>query len=224
MSSTPDTVSVVTIVAGGWSAANCDLKKLRGRVIAVNDAARFLPRHCDIVVSMDRLWTEARWKWLVKREAPTWIRASALQNIPTAELEKAVHVNRWLIRFCCDHQSTLLVDRDEYSEPTLNGTNTGMCALNLAYQLRPKTIYLIGFDMNRSPQGRAYWHANYPWASYNGATSNGKYMDWAQQFDVAAEQCKRANIEVLNVSKTSSITAFRRITPAEYACGKSWSA
>jgi hypothetical protein len=207
----------ITIVAGGWSALHLNLAKLRRPIIAVNDAARFLPIYPDIVVSMDRLWTENRWKWLAKREGITWIRASALQKIPIAEMEKAHQVNKWLTRFCCDHQAVRMIDRDEYSEPSLNGTNSGMCAMNLAYQMQPEKVYLVGFDMNRSPQGRPYWHAPYPWASYLGATSDGKYEAWAQQFDVAAEQFKAAGIRVFNVSESSAITSFKKIKPAEYA-------
>lgn len=209
----------ITIVGGGWSALHLNLARLRRPILAVNDAARMLPVNPDIVVSMDRLWTEHRWKWLRKRAALTWIRASALQNIPTAELEPAVHADKWLHRFACDNESTMMVEHDDYSEATLNGTNSGMCALNLAYQMRPELVYLVGFDMNRSPQGRAYWHSAYPWASYNGATGNTKYADWATQFDTAALQFKEAGITVLNVSESSAIKAFRKIKPKQYSNG-----
>lgn len=207
----------ITVVGGGWSALHLRLAKLRRPIIAVNDAACFLPIYADIVVSMDRLWTESRWKWLARREGPTWIRASALQNIPLPELEKAQNINRWLTRFACDNESSMMIERDEYSQASLNGTNSGMCAVNLAYQMRPDKVYLVGFDMNRSPQGRPYWHAPYPWTHHAGATSNGKYADWATQFETIAAQFRAAGIRVFNVSETSAITAFKKIKPAEYA-------
>jgi hypothetical protein len=48
------------VVAGGWSVSQVDLSRIPGTIIAINDSAIHLPRF-DIVVSMDRLWTEHRW-------------------------------------------------------------------------------------------------------------------------------------------------------------------
>lgn len=97
----------------------------------------------------------------------------------------------------------------------LNGTSSGMCAMNLAYQMflaTPKShraIYLFGFDCNRSPDGRAYWHEPYPWAP-KGATSSGKYRQWAAEYGDVARQFAAAGIQVFNMSATSAITAFAR--------------
>lgn len=97
-----------------------------------------------------------------------------------------------------------------------NGTSSGMCALNLAWQMffsEPKDekhiLYLFGFDCNRSPDGRAYWHEPYPWAP-KGATSSGKYRQWAAEYGDVARQFAAAGIQVFNMSATSAITAFAR--------------
>jgi hypothetical protein len=150
---------------------------------------------------MDRLWTEYRWPELVKRGMPAWIRRAALQNIKESW--------PWLHRFECDHTSV------ELSETcgVLNGPNSGFCALNLAYQMRPRRIYLVGFDMVRGPKGEVYWFKPYPWAKPGGATSNGTYAEWSHQFGGAAKKCKAAGIEVFNVSRASAIDAFTRLCP-----------
>lgn len=198
---------IITVVGGGWSVRDVALEHICGQIIGVNDAAYCLPS-VDIVVSMDRLWTEHRWRWLCKRAAQTWLRRSAIQNLDTHQEVAA----GWLHIFECDHEST------EFSsvDGRLNGTNSGMCSLNLAWQMRPACIYLLGFDMCRDAKGRASWHPPYSWTQASGATSNGKYAVWAKQFEDAALRFDSIGCEVWNVSPASAITAFRKMTPAEY--------
>lgn len=189
----------VSIIGGGWSARELDLSRLPGTIIAVNDSAIYA--RCDLVLSMDRPWTEYRWPELVKRGMPAWIRRAALQNIKESW--------PWLHRFECDDTSVELSETPGF----LNGTNSGFCALNLAYQMRPLRIYLVGFDMVRGSKGEVYWFKPYPWAKPGGATSNETYAKWSRQFGSAAKKCKAAGIEVFNVSRTSAIGAFTRVPP-----------
>lgn len=196
--------SDVTIIASGWSVRNVAIDRTCGVVIGVNDAAIRAPR-IDRIVSMDRLWTEYRWEGLRELKLPTWLRRSAVQNVPRAEHWPALSV------FDCDNESSdFSTDRTR-----LNGTNSGFCALNLAYQMRPARVFLLGFDMNRDKFGRAYWHDTYPWAA-NGGTKQGKYETWAGQFKAAARAFADASIDVFNVSPASAIPVFPKITPAQY--------
>jgi hypothetical protein len=197
----------ISIVAGGWSVRDISLDRLCGQIIAVNDAACNLP-FVDIVVSMDRLWAEHRWSWLCRRASRTWLRRSAVQNIDAAWETAA----GWLQIFECDHESTRF--SDEHGR--LNGPHSGYCALNLAYQLRPSRLYLLGFDMCRDSSGRASWHPPYSWTQRSGATSNGKYSAWAKQFTEAAARFADIGCDVFNVSPASAITAFEKMTPHEY--------
>lgn len=197
-------VDTVSVVAGGWSVGKVDRERIPGLIIGVNDAAVHLP-HCDIAVSMDRLWTEYRWAQILGRLA--WIRRSAIKN----------RHDRWdgLTIFECDHTSAVFTEEQD----RLNGTNSGLCGLNLAYRMKPRRIVLWGFDMRRAEDGRSYWFDPYPWAP-QGATKPGKYQEWAGQFHQAAETCKAAGIEVLNASPQSAIRVFRKVDPSEvYACG-----
>lgn len=191
---------IISVVGGGWSFRDVATRPLPGLVIGVNDSAVHLDR-CDIALTMDRLWAEYRAGELQRRGLRSFVRRSAMKNL-----------SPWpnLTVFDCDNESTEMSD----VAGILNGTNSGMCALNLAYQLRPKRIFLFGFDMSRGPAGEPYWFANYPWAPA-GATPNGRYAAWAKQFHPVAEACRRVGIEVLNVSPLSAVEAFRRIAPAE---------
>jgi hypothetical protein len=181
---------VVSVVAGGWSVSEVDLGRLPGLVVGVNEAAVLVPL-ADVAVSMDRLWAEHRWQRLV-----------AARNVPA-----------WpaLLRFTCDHTSTRLA-----SEPgVLNGTNSGLCAVNLAYQLRPATLVLWGFDLQRGPRGEPYWYPPYEWANPAKASSPGRLKAWAREYGVAAEQLRDAGVEVLNASPRSLLDQFRRVRPEE---------
>lgn len=185
----------ITILAGGWSAGLLDLTRLPGFVIGVNDSV--IHARCDHAVSMDRLWTEHRAEHLAFCNVPAHIRAAALKNVtPWPALE----------RFECDHKSAV------FSEVPgiLNGTNSGLCAFNLAYQVRPKRIFLVGFDMQRGPGGESHWFEDYPWAP-GGATKAGKYREWAEEFHLAGGKCHAAGIEVINVGERSLIDAFPKI-------------
>lgn len=202
----------ITIIGGGWSVLNVALDRLCGEVIAVNDAAILAP-HWHHAISMDRLWAENRIDQLVLRSTETspprkiWLRRSALQNITNY-----VKGWPWVQSFECDHTTSIF----SATPGRFNGTNTGACALNLAWQLRPQRVFLLGFDMNRDAHGRAYWYPAYPWSSNNGATTNGKYLSWAQQFKGAASAFRRIGCEVFNVSPASAIEAFPKMSPAQY--------
>ncbi|HEY6020125.1 MAG TPA: hypothetical protein VIY48_09550, partial [Candidatus Paceibacterota bacterium] len=186
----------VSVVAGGWSVKAVDLTKIPGMIIGINEAALLLPR-CDVCVSMDRLWTEARWKQLCERKMMTYLRPAAVINIPDTNRD-------WCNIFQCDHTTS------EFSlEPgILNGTNSGQCGFNLAYQIRPTAIYLFGFDMRKGPGGEAHWYDPYTWVKKGGGTTEGKFREWSKQFKRAAEQCAEAGIAVFNCSTRSAINAF----------------
>lgn len=200
-----DTISVL---GGGWSAGLIDRRRLPGLVIAVNDSALKAP--CRIAVTMDRLWSEARIGTLRAlyvhgQLEEAYIRAAAGKNLILDPKRDA-----FVTLFENDHTSVDLAEQ----AGTLNGTNSGVCAINLAYQKRPGRIVLFGFDMNRSPEGRAYWYDDYPW-SPGGATKAGKYRVWASEMALIAKACAAAGVKVFNASPTSEISAFPKIDPKE---------
>lgn len=184
-SSPPEDVS---IIGGGWSAKNIDLANLPGLIICVNDAAMHAPR-CDVIVSMDRLWLENRWAALEYLQLPTFVRLSAMYNmLPNLKRE-------WVNPFENRHE------RSEFgSHPcTLHGPNSGQCALNLGWILRPRRIHLVGFDMGRAKDGESYWFPAYSWAREGGATSNKRYAEWATSWKHGLQQCRDAGIEVIRL-------------------------
>lgn len=203
-----DTISVI---GGGFSFLEVDQRKVPGYKIGCNDAALLMAGGVDDAVSMDRLWSENRWNTLCLRLKGTWLRRSAVQNIDWADRER-----KWLRIFECDNESVKFSETPD----TLNGTNTGTCALNLAYLLRPRELFLFAFDMCKPATGSPYWYPPYPWAAPTGGTSNGKYKSWAAEFNSIALAFASIGTKVINVSSVSKITCFNRVSPKDIGVGK----
>lgn len=186
----------VFVIAGGWSVSQYDLRGLRARgyVIGVNDSA--LHADVDLALSMDRLWIEHRHAEMLNRRIPMLLREGAAKS-----------VRYGFDVFECDHTSNMMSKKPR----VLNGTNSGMCAINCAFQLEPERVFLLGFDMCRGPNDEPYWYPPYSWAE-KGATKPGKYVEWAKQFDGIAKQFEREGIAVFNVTNRSAITSFERIS------------
>lgn len=194
----------VSIVAGGWSFEGVDHAKLPGIVIAINDSGIWLNKLPDYILSMDRLWTEGRWERLCGLSIQTYLRRDACKNVLAG--------NRpWCRQFNCDIRNQTF--SSEYL--TLNGDNSGTCGLNLSWQMKPKELFLFGFDMCRSPDGKPYWYPPYAWASSRGGTSGGKYKAWAKRMKAAADQFAAIGTRVFNVSPKSAIECFEKVSAKE---------
>jgi hypothetical protein len=200
--SAPRRPDEVTVVFGGWSATRVALDLLPGHVIGVNESALALPR-CDDLVTMDRLFVENRWDAVRARRMNSWVRRQALRRVGPQAFP-------WLHVFDCDHGTA------EFSaEPGwLNGKHSGACALNRAWQLAPRRVLLVGLDLQCGPSGEPYWHAPHCWRP-GGATTPGKYQQWASELRAAALAFRDAGIEVLNCSDRTRARAFPVVAPGE---------
>lgn len=215
----------VSIVGGGWSMKGIDHSKIPGEVIAVNDSAFLLERKPNYIVSMDRLWVEHRWSndpankgGLVGLMLPTFLRRNVLKNVPWQDRPWG-----WLHAFDCSIQEPLM----SLDPLVLNGPNSGHCAMNLAFTMKPKTLFLFGFDMCRNEKGEAYWFPPYEWVNNKraggvtqsqkaqGATGARRYTEWAGFMRQAAEQFKDLDCKVFNVSPMSAIQCFEKVSPRE---------
>lgn len=157
--------------------------------VGVNDAAIYAK--VNVAVSMDRLWTENRWQQVKSTGVQFVARREALKNVPPQP---------WIFPFECGYDSTAM----SKGPGTFNGTNSGMCAMNYAFSLKPKRVFLLGFDTHRPKDGSSpYWYPPYPWANPLGATKSGKYRDWLRQHDYVAKQFIRENIKVYTVGRTA---------------------
>jgi hypothetical protein len=100
---------------------------------------------------------------------------------------------------------------------TLNGTNSGGVALNLAYSLKPRQLLLFGFDYRRGPKGSFIGssHRRIP-ASSAPTPSTTTAIATGRASLKGGRAIPRRN-RSLNVSDTTVVTAFKRISPKEYS-------
>lgn len=173
-------METISILAGGWSAQKHVMGgKLPGTVVGVNDACIHYP--CDMIVSMDRLWVESRWPTILGLSKPTYLRRKALMNIPP-NWPGYVHA------FECNHESAEMND-----EPNqINGTNSGMCAVSLAYKIGPGRICVFGMDLSVGPHGERHWWPDYTWAN----PAKSYPQKWKRDLDIAIKQCQAKGIKV----------------------------
>lgn len=210
----------IVVVGGGWSVGQCDRKKLEYKLrntasIGVNDSAILLP--CRYALSMDRLWTEGRWRQVQLKfsDHSVWIRKGVAKNV---NLPDAVH------QF--EHDGDCISMSSESGK--LNGSNSGTCAVNLAWQwcnnsvglegaaaASKRRVFLLGFDMQDGPNGEKHWYPNYPWRP-NGATKPGNFRDWVSEFSSINERFKDIGVPLINVNHRSAITDLCRITLEEF--------
>ena len=187
---------VISVIACGPSALRCGAKRSPGIRIAVNDAYRYV--ECSHVVSMDGRWFE-------NRAADFCDAMSPLLYIRGKTIAKRVKPDGCLFRtFKCE------IEKTEFSESRdqLNGDNSGYCALNLAYIMRPERIYLYGFDM-KFQKGSDHFFGDYPWKGEGCTNSGKKFAKWSAAMSDAARQFDRAGIEVFNTNSASAIKAFK---------------
>lgn len=166
-----------------------------GHVIAVNESAVLKANHVGI--TMDRLWAEHRARqFFLQNTGDLWVRKGADKHLPT---------HPRLIQFDCDHEETAMSTEVH----TLNGTNSGMCALNYAFHYAPRRLFLFGFDMCHGPNNEPYYHPLYEWKT---DAKPGKYKDWSKQFDGIAKQFKGIGCDVFSVNNRTQIKSFPVIT------------
>lgn len=200
------TIEVISVIAGGWSLTEIDRMRIPGLRIGVNDAAWRLP--CTMGVTMDRLFFEGRFDSLVEAYPASHAGAFYFRK---GINKRAPAPNGW-IPFDCDHTSATMA-LEYFPSCRLNGLNSGICAINLAFRIKPKRVILWGFDMQRGPRGEPYWHAPYTWAKPGGATTGGKYLEWTRAFGEIANQFRSAGIDLVNASPRSLINTIKKVDP-----------
>lgn len=200
--------SDVILLASGPSVQEYNLRDLdqRGNLIALNGAALYVKPAAAL--TMDRLVAEFCCPiWRNQGVPSVWIRRGITQNFDPRTLSQYMQFEH---------------DGNDPTHMTpihgrLNGSNSGSCGMNLAYQLHPKRVFLLGYDMQRGdiPLNLPYWHPPYAWNT-SGAAKNRKLAEWSREFDAIAKQFVKAGIEVFNVNHRSLIESFTRISYKEF--------
>ena len=85
-----------------------------------------------------------------------------------------------------------------------NFGNSGACAIGLAIGCGADRIILLGYDCQVN--GKTHWHGDHP----PGFSNVASIKRWPAQFRTMADNAKREGVEIINVSRETSLTCFER--------------
>lgn len=86
------------------------------------------------------------------------------------------------------------------------GRESGYQAIGLAVHLGARRIVLLGYDMQRGPKGEEHWHAPHKHHKRN------EFSSYLPYYETLVEPLNARNIEVINATRRSALTAFPRMT------------
>lgn len=191
----------VFIVGGGYSIRDIDLSLLNNKItIAINDVYQKLP-HALAVYWCDSSWGAKHADKLKYHDSTLRFTSRRGANVK-ADVKGLAN-------------STLLnVTGDFGYDPNpdnVMGNNSGVQCLNLIINMKPRKIYLLGFDMRDNPlkRGETHFHDNHELVV---PTRIYKEL-FVPSMNALAEQIKnKTSIEILNCSKTSALNCFKKIS------------
>lgn len=188
----------VAVVASGPSATIDDglaLIDLVDRVIAVNDAHQVAPQ-ADLIYACDGDW------WLHHGEA-----VRAAYSVPLWTQDKGPDAEDAAARF-----GLRVVESRDEELPSLDrqwiaqGRNSGFQAVNLAVHLGASRVALLGFDMGNAADGRTHFFGDHP----GRLNRQNDFAAFREAFDRAAPVYAAAGVDIVNLSRTTALTCFRR--------------
>ena len=184
------------LIASGPSLTQEDVDYCRGKahVLVVNDGYRIAP-WADALYGCDPGWWDYHFDKLTGFQGEKW--TSSIQAREKYGL-------KWVAG---DHKPGLSLSPDLIHY----GSNSGYQALNLAVLFGAKTIYLLGYDMQKTG-GKSHWHGNHP-PKLNKSTDYRMFISRFQS--VEPSSLKEAGVTVVNCSRETALYCFPRAVITE---------
>ncbi len=188
----------VAILASGPSLTFDDVEYARAhsdRVIAINETWRACPT-ADVLYAAD-----ARW-WVKRRPTPdafTGERWTTPLHYDTPEA-RAVLATLQQVETRRGHDVSL-------TPPIATGSNSSFQAMGLALWWGARRIVFLGLDMQFT-RGQTHWHGDHTGGLANPASAS--LLEFARAFDTAAPQIAALGVEVINASRETALTCFKR--------------
>lgn len=88
------------------------------------------------------------------------------------------------------------------------GNNSGFQAMNLAYHWGARRMLLLGFDC-KAQAGKVHWFGDHPKPL---RTEPSAFKTWLASFEKLAKDLKADGVEVVNCSRETALTCFKRST------------
>lgn len=165
----------------------------KARVIAVNRAIEFIPNADVAFVYHGDLWPEA---------------CRAFKGLKYT-INRKCERHGFILLNCSGSAGIEHLSRDSIR----SGCNSGYAAMNLAILLGAKRIGLMGMDCGKSPEGKRHF---YDIEEPKMESLNPAYDLWLTAWGSAVKELHALNIEVVNLSPTSRIDCFPKMTIEEF--------
>lgn len=136
----------------------------------------------------------------------------AIEEFPNLKVTCVSHLDREIQPFAVDIKRlkrdykpglSMKVDTIHWNH------NSGAAAINFAILAGAKRILLLGFDMN-SQESKTHWHS-----VYKNNTPKNSFTRSLKKFPEIAKAAKKRGVEILNVSPTSALDCFPRVSLKE---------
>lgn len=162
------------------------------RVIAINSTWRLFPT-ADVLYAGDCAW------WNANPDAQAWPGMKIGCSQVGAEPWPAA-VNK------INHRVNEGIETDPVWIGT--GTNSGHQALNIAVHLGAAKIVPLGFDFGAGQDGSLHHHADHPAPLRNPCPAS--FARWLRMVETTAAPLRALRVDVVNCSRRTAITCFRR--------------
>lgn len=194
----------VFIVGGGYSIKSVNLNYLLDKkVIAINTAFEYLPNATAL------LWSDSSWLGINNNLNKLTDHKCKLRFNPKKHGQGHIQKN-----ILTSGGATVLLATGDYGfDPNIDnvrGNNSGVQALNLAINMKPKRIFLIGFDMRSNPLKPAETHFH---DKHQLVVRPNTYANlFIPSMVSLATEIKKLNIntEIINCSPTSALACFEK--------------
>jgi hypothetical protein len=177
------------IVATGWSLKDFDFSKLKGDIIAVNGAAMYCQSEYVACIDIELVHLK-----------------SSLLDISNSFEDKKVitdHMPKITLPYDLTIMQVVGVEGFETrANMVRNGGNSGYMAINAAYHLGAREVYLLGFDLSSGRKGEKYF---YDYVNPEGVHPN--YLHMQYYYDTMIRELPD-DFKVYNCSKVSSLRGF----------------
>lgn len=184
---------IAVCIGGGASLTFADVEHCRGRarVYGINNAYQIAP-WADVIYGCDWGW----WNHHIEAVRKTCTGELWTQDADAARVFGLQHIE-------CDPMSKGLCTTPGKIHGGMNG---GYQTIGKAFHDGARKIVLLGYDMLPG-----HWHGDHP-REISGPGHAADYPLYASNFPALAIDLDRAGIEVVNCSRNTALTCFRRST------------
>lgn len=193
----PDWIANPCVIFCGGPSLTADdvsvVMRSPAKTIVVNERWRVAP-DADVLYAADRMWWRQRAPSADEFRGERWTQDKAWETTDPLSLGLSVVESR----------SGASISTD--STYVYQGSNSPFQAMGLAYHWGARRIVFLGLDLQYGPSGETHGH-EYPDDFKRGPSS---LLTFRAAYEAAAPKLQQLGVDVVNASRSTALTCFRR--------------